>query len=253
MTMVRLSGAGWQLEQIAGVLFDKDGTLVDSHRYWGRIIERRAAALVRRYSLDGAKNATLMRVMGFDGRRLLPEGPIALVSRDEVISIVVQHLQQQGVSATKMDVAQIFIDEHEAFVDELPHYICALQGVHAFCQSLREAEVKLAVVTTDTVVNTELTLRLLGLDDCFSAIIGKESTIGSKTTGEPALAALQQLRLPGSTVVAVGDAPMDLIMAQKSSLLAGIGVTSGQLGREVLATYSDYLVTSLTEIKIDRL
>lgn len=252
--MVSLRADGWRLDGVNCVLFDKDGTLVDSHVYWGRIIERRALAIVRHWGLDGESFAPLCLAMGLDlvTGRLLPEGPIALVSREEVIAAVRGKLQRMGVDVTEAALGQLFVQEHQAFLPELPDYVRMLPGVRELLVRLRELEVKTAVVTTDTVANTKETLAQLGIAELFDVVVGKESTKEPKPTGVPATLALQLLGLPRQGAVCVGDAPMDLLMAQNGGLLAGIWVATGQIERRQLAQYSPYGVGFLHELQIEK-
>lgn len=250
--MVSITTANWRLDGICGVLFDKDGTLIDSHIYWGRIIERRASAIVAHFRLAEDIFGDLCRTMGFDvqKRRLLPEGPIALVTREEVISILEDFLVQKGVPESREVLATLFTQEHHAFLDELFQYVRLLPGVVEVLETLKRFQVKTAVVTTDTIRNTEETLAFLKIAHLFDAVIGKESTVEPKITGVPAIRALDVLGLVPGRVVCIGDAPVDLIMAQKSGLKAGIGMETGQITLDKLEVHSPFTAVSMHDLKI---
>lgn len=250
--MVSLRTSTWNIDHIQAVLFDKDGTLIDSHLYWGRIIERRAVAIIEYYRLDRNMFADACRTMGYDisAKKLLPEGPIALVSREEVIKIVERFLLDKEITAGKQEIASIFIREHEIFLSELLEYTRILPGVRPLLDQLKKHKVKTAVVTTDALQNTQEMLSYLELASLFDVVIGKESTAEPKITGVPAHAALQQLGISADRTICVGDAPMDLIMARNSGLKAGVGVTTGQLPASFLVEHSPYLVASLSEISV---
>jgi len=250
--MVSIRTNNWKIDHIQGVLFDKDGTLIDSHIYWGRIIERRVNAIIEYYRLNLDTFPTICRTMGYDitRKKLLPEGPIALVSREEVIDIVVQYLMAQKINADQNEIASIFIREHKIFLSELFQYTQILAGVRPFLCRLKDHGVKTAVVTTDAIQNTNNILSYLNLGHLFDLIIGKESTEEAKSTGVPAQVALHKLEISADRAICVGDAPMDLIMAMKSGMKAGVGVTTGQLPASCLREYSPYLADSLIEIEV---
>jgi phosphoglycolate phosphatase len=190
--------------------------------------------------------------MGYDtgSRRLVPEGPIALVSREEVIGNVERFLWGRGIAVGRKEVASIFVLEHKMFLSELFEYTRILPGVRSLLDQLKKHAVMTAVVTTDAIQNTKEILCCLELASLFDLVIGKESTAEPKITGAPALKALQQLGISADRAICVGDAPMDLIMARNSGLKAGVGVTTGQLPASFLMKHSPYLVASLVEITV---
>ena len=250
--MVSIVTENWQLDGIDGVLFDKDGTLIDSHLYWGRIIERRAAAIIDHFKLEEGVAGELCRAMGFDRcvRKLVPEGPIALVTREEVITILDGFLAAKGVVGSSSVLADLFAREHEAFLGELFEYIQILPGVRRVLEDLKAQGIRTAVVTTDTVKNAHETLSYLHIDHLFDGVVGKESTIEAKITGIPARAALKMLGIPPERVICIGDAPVDMIMAEKSGLKAGIGLETGQIKLEDLQNYSPYTAASMQDLTI---
>lgn len=252
--MISLAGDGWRVDGIAAVLFDKDGTLIDSHAYWGAIIRRRARAAVEAFGLPGDRYDGLCGSMGLDlaTGRLRPEGPIALVSREEVIRAVRGHLATLGVDAAELALADLFVREHAAFLSEIHDHVRLLPGVRPLLDALRGAGVRTAVVTTDAVANTRETLRHLGIDGCFDAVIGKESAPEGKPAPGPALAALAALGASAGETACVGDAPMDLLMSRNAGLLACIGVATGQVPPEDLARHTPFVARSLEELAVIR-
>lgn len=251
--MISLSSDEWKVNGIGGILFDKDGTLTDSHIYWGRIIERRADSIIGHYSLDKDLRKELCLSMGYclSSKRLQEEGPIALVSREEVISQVNRFLLSRGVGSSVAVLSDLFQSEHEAFLDEIFDYVVILPGVENFLNEVNERGIKAAVVTTDSVKNTSLILKHLDLEKYFDAVIGKESTKEPKISGVPALEALRIMNIEADVSACIGDAPMDIIMAQKSGLKCGIAVATGQISSEKLKGYTTYVAESLADIRLN--
>lgn len=250
--MVSITTKEWKIDNIEGVLFDKDGTLIDSHIYWGRIIERRSNAIIKYYSLSNSLFYDLCLTMGYsvEKKELVPEGPIALVSREEVIQILNRFLISIGIHSTIKEISELFNTEHEAFINEILDYIKFLPNVKDFLIGLKHHDIRTAIITTDSVKNTKEILRHFEIDFLFNIVIGKESTKESKITGIPAVKALQLLGLKQEETVCIGDAPMDLIMAKNSGLKAGIGVATGQIKYHDLQRYTPYVILSMNELKV---
>lgn len=250
--MIALKTLKWEISNINGILFDKDGTLIDSHLYWGRIINLRSQEIINKFKLNKALHPSICRFMGYSlaKRRLLPKGPVGITTREEVISILHHKLTGLKINISEAVLSEIFIGIHAKFLTEIKNYVKILPGVLPFLKQLKEKKITTAIVTVDVVKNTEETINLLKINKYFDLIIGKEHTAKSKISGAPAQKALTMLKLNKEQTVCVGDAPMDLIMAQKAGLKAGIGIALGQTPIKTLVKYSSYCVRSYQDLFI---
>jgi phosphoglycolate phosphatase len=250
-SVVSISANGWKLDKVSAILFDKDGTFVDSHQYWGRIIFHRSQAICEAFHLDSSYIERLEVVMGFsrESRRLLPNGPIALVSRDEVIDCVSKYLLDQKVSVSNHRIEKIFEGVHHK-MEKIDEHIQLIPEALPLFRALKERGIKLAVVTTDAIKNTEMTLDKLGLQEYFSAIVGRESCKEPKASGVPATIALSKLGMSAEESICIGDAPMDMQMALKSGCQASIGVATGQVSESDLRKVTPYVVGRLSQLLV---
>ena len=65
--MINLITDYFRLDNISGIIFDKDGTLfTDSSFYWSEIIKRRSQKIVHDLFLKDIDYLDLMKVMGLD-------------------------------------------------------------------------------------------------------------------------------------------------------------------------------------------
>lgn len=252
MRLVNLVARNWQLAGIKTVLFDKDGTFIDLHRYWGGITQRRAVAIARHFGGPALNEASLECVMGYDRDtgRLLSTGPVGLKSRDEVIASVVQHTAGIGISVPPESLADLFDQVHAAIPSELTLLVRVIPEAVALLEALRAVGVTLGVVTSDSVVTTEATLAQWNLAHYFSVVVGRESCDGPKITGLPARLALDLLSAEPAHTICIGDAPMDAFMAQNAGLAACVGVATGQLGASDLLAYTPHVVKSLADLRV---
>jgi phosphoglycolate phosphatase len=249
-SMFSISGPGWLIQNLEAVIFDKDGTIADIHLYWGEIVRRRAAAVITHYEMPDTTLPQLCAAMGLSlpEQRLLPQGPVGLASREEVAKAVCACLSGLGVTASAETMAALFIQVHEAFLPDIDRYLQLIPGVAEFCASLQQTGAKMAVVTSDTVVNTRQTLNKLGIPAYFEVIVGRDTTPEPKLSGLPARKALKEMGCRGQATVCVGDAPMDLLMAQRSGCRAGIGIATGQIQPDELRKYTPYVAPSMSNL-----
>ncbi len=250
--MATLFTKEWKLENVDTVLFDKDGTFVDLHAYWGRVVERRILAVIKKYALPLEIFDELALFMGYDKskNKVIPKSMIVVLSRNEIIEKFTQKLIEIGVSTTENEIDDIFEEEHKEFLKEMYDYIKPIKDAYVFFEKLKKAGVKMAVVTSDGHNNAEKTLDFLEISHYFNLVIGKEDSTLPKKTGEPAVIALEKLGSDKENTISVGDAPMDSQMADKAGLKGSILVTTGHMTKEELKEYSKYVTTSLADISV---
>lgn len=251
--MINLKSKDWKISNVETILFDKDGTFINSHIYWGEIIRRRVKAVMSFYKISNDFFNELCLSLGLDCKaaRLIPEGPIALLAREAVINSLIRKLNSLNIDAKSEEIEQIFKDVHKDFLPDIYEYIELIDEAKNLFERLKQAGIKLAVVTSDTRANTEAILEYLNLTQYFDLVIGKDDCTKAKKTGEPALLALNKLNALAERTISVGDASMDYEMAKNAKLLGSILVSTGQTPLNELQTYTNTVVDSLKEVQIE--
>ena len=252
--MAEIYSDSWKISGVRGVVFDKDGTLIDSHIYWGEIIRRRASALAEELGAGPEMRERLAAAMGYDhaSGRLRPEGPIALKSRAEVIKAVVQCAASGGLSLSPEKAASVFSSVQAELSGNMQGFIRPLPGVKTLLAALSAASVPCSLVTSDSAASSMEILGIMGLGGAFSAVLGRESCREPKESGLPAIEAARAMVAPPSAVICVGDAPVDVQMAEKAGLLGAVAVATGQVCPEDLKKLTPYFAGSLNEIKVGK-
>lgn len=234
---------------ISAVFFDKDGTLIDSHSYWGAIISVRADLIADQFSLPSDKISGICDSMGFCNKtmRLLEKGPIALESRAVVVDNVVDYLKTIGTNANVRDINEIFDMASSKLNDEALPAIKPIPAALSKMKDLLETGIKIAIITSDTVSNTNKFIRQIGFGELEIMVIGRDNYPHAKKTGRPAAFAACELDIDIGQCLVIGDAPMDYLMAINSGALHLL-VSSGQLSYDTLCMSTNYVVNDLNEI-----
>lgn len=250
--MINLKTNNWKIEKIEAVLFDKDGTIIDLHQYWGKIVEMRSAEFVKVLKLDQKYYKKICLWMGFSIKRkkLLSRGPVGIASREEVIKILFDNFNKLEIEISLAEISDLFTRIHKIFLQEMDNYVKILPNVENFIKKLKENNIKIAIVTADQTENAKKCMKLLNLDQYIDIYIGREHSNLPKSSGEHAKIAIKLLNVNKKNTVCIGDAPMDIIMAKNSQLKASIGVSLGQISYNELLKHSKYMIKSYKDIKI---
>lgn len=123
--------------------------------------------------------------------------------------------------------------------------IQAAPGVLSLLKDLQQAGFALAVGSSAPQANVDLALNMLGLEDCFQAVVTGEQVTQGKPAPDTFLLAAKKLGLESSCCVVVEDAVQG-VAAGKSADMAVIAVTTTRKRADL--TQADLIVDCLTEV-----
>ena len=249
--MVDIKVNGEIIQNIEGVIFDKDGTLTDSHVYWSEIIRRRAKKLCDYFNLPDIEYVNLTFVMGLDINigKLMPEGPIAIKSRNEVISSLEKYLESIGCS-NSFDVIVNVIKEVNSEFRDVNDFIKPINECISLVKKLKGLGVKIALLTSDTTKNAISMTDYLEITNYFDLIQGTDGIGEKKSSGKSALEVCDKMSVSPQNVISIGDTEVDYIMSQNSKLGGCILVSSGQVSVVELQKRTKCSITSLDLIEL---
>jgi len=250
--MIRISTHDWLIDDIKLVIFDKDGTFIDIHKYWGRVVELRAEKTIRYFSLNKTFFEPLCSVMGYDlsTKKLPPDSPVGLYARGNVQEILLYYLVAQGVDAYLEDIERIFAEVNEEFLKEQEDYTVTIPEALEFMENLNN-KVSIAVITSDSRENAKKTINDNFLEKYFVEVFGAEDSETAKTTGEIVRKMLNKLEVKPENVICIGDTFDDYLMAKNSGIKACINESTGVVTKTQHLEYNKYTVETLDELYVE--
>lgn len=218
---MRCKGADIPLK---AVLFDLDGTLIDSKK-----------------DIAAAANAARVHFG-------MPALPLEVVTG--YIGWGIEHLNRKSLEtedpaklAEGLEVLKAYYRDH--CVDQTVIFPGAIE----LLDFLKGRGIGMGLVSNKPHEFTLITMEKLGLSPYFKAILGADAVPNKKPHPEPLLAALAKIGAKPSEAVMIGDSPVDIQAARAAGMLVGI-VSHGFVAKEYLsASDPDWLVDSLADFR----
>ena len=209
---------------VEGVLFDKDGTVID-FILWMHWVEAFMEALNQNANITYDKQF-LENALGFsdENRYWDPKGPLAIGSSQDLLTILSLSLYKQGIPWNQ---AYQIINDVNAEMDNtfsFRQHLKLVDGLGEFLEQAHQLDIKLGVVTSDDHAKAVQHLEALGISKYFTSVIGHDIAPRGKPYPDMVYQACQQMNIQPEQSIIFGDSNGDMLLGKNSGLLAGIGV-----------------------------
>ena len=211
-----------------GIIFDVDGTLVDSNDLHAQCWIEAFAHFGKRFDYDVVRHQ-----IGKGGDLLVPD----LLSAREMRAVG---------EKVKEYRTKLYKETYLPKVKPFP-------GVRALFEMLRGRGIRLVLASSANPDEVQYYTQLLGVEDLLEGSTSKEDAEHSKPSPEIFEAALERIGTDAARTLAVGDTPWDVTAAHRIPL-AIAAVLSGGFERELL-TKAEFLFDDVGQMvgEIDRI
>lgn len=250
--MVNLLINNRDVDDIQLAIFDKDGTIIELHHYWGQMVALRANYIAEQLGLTDVEKTAVMFAMGFDktAKRLRSQGPVGLKPRDVVLMAAVKYLESIGHYNTYnlCSYAFDYIDQISSTL--LNELIKPINGALELLDQLHEKGCKIAIATTDRTERARLAMDYLGCLPVIDCIIGADLVKMPKPHPETIQKILDETGCDRTQTIMVGDALTDVSMGIQAKCQASVGVLTGLTSERELLEVTAYVINSISTIHI---
>lgn len=207
---------------IKGVIFDSDGTLMNS---FGFIV---------------ASYAHLATVFGY---------PAPSAQEVQAHLKLAEPLPQIMQSFCPGKPLEDLMREFEKFHSENVHTASAFDGISNLLADLHANGTRLAILTGGN-AKVEDVMRYHGFSDYFTSIVHCDRVQFGKPHPEGFMLAAEECGITPAETVMVGDSPNDILSGKNAGAAITVGITHGHASHsELQAADPDYIVHSVPELK----
>ncbi len=186
------------MAHLRAILFDVDGTLLDTRDAWIAAFDEGLGA-VKSHTMPGVQGA---RWIGTPIERIYAE--------------------RCGLSGEALREAVAAFQRSEAA--SLRNGVRAFPGIPEMLASLKPW--RLGAITNKRHDTTQAALRLASLADVFDVVLGGDSVVRKKPDPDPVIQAARELNVPVGACAMVGDTENDVLAGREAGAIT-VGVTWG--------------------------
>ncbi len=225
---------------IRGVLFDKDGTLIDVNGTWVPIYRK---LLCEQFGIDVPEAEMLMQCVGYDPAT---DGFYAN-------SILASGTTRQLVENWWPDLDEAGMQEKLRMIDVdyaplSKSLLKPLMPLAPLLNELKSMKLRVGVATNDSHYSAVNHMQHLGVFDLFDDVIAADTVAVPKPSGDMIRKFAAKMGLKPSEIAMVGDNSHDMEEARNGGAGLAVAVLTGNAAHEEIAHLADHTIASIVEL-----
>ncbi len=223
-----------------GILFDKDGTLIDFHASWSRVFRELCLDLAEG---DAQRAAVMLRQGGMDPDTGVVRAGSVFAAGNSV-DIVAKWYPGLTPAAHSLMVERI----DQVFFENGIRCSVPIPGVKETLAVLAGSGFVMGVATSDGTAGTRAALAVLDMQSYLPHVFGYDSVPEPKPAPDIVFAFAEAIGASPEQIAVVGDNTHDLEMARRAGAGASVGVLSGTGKANDLAPLADVILDSVRDL-----
>jgi phosphoglycolate phosphatase len=225
---------------IKGILFDKDGTLIDSESTWVPFYKN---LLKREKALPDADIDAHMVAAGYELETDSFRGGsmLAAASTRQLVEFWWPDDSPEAHHAITTRIQDESIDVSLKYIEAVPQLASTLE-------TLCGMNFLLGVATNDGERSAKAHMLHLGVAQHFKMIIGSDSVRRPKPSGQMITLFAERTGLAASEIAMVGDNSHDMDEARNGGAGLAVAVLTGNSTREDLLPHADHIIDSIVDM-----
>jgi phosphoglycolate phosphatase len=228
------------MAKITGILFDKDGTLLDFDKSW-EPVNRKASLFAA--AGDEVLADRLMVICGMDpltGK--VSSGSLFAAAAPSEIAAAMAN------AGAPFEAAELTAHLDRFFMEGAANAV-AITDLKALFAKLKARGLKVGIASSDNEASIRRIAENMGFSGFVDYIAGYDSGHGVKPHPGMVEGFAKSQGIDVSEIAMVGDNTHDLHMAHNAKAGLAIGVLTGTSGAEALEPYADYVLGSIDDLE----
>lgn len=238
--------------KIEGIIFDKDGTLIDFYKTWIPAAIAVVDNVFVDYEISESMDAKekVLNAIGISENQVAPDSSFAWKTYDDIARDMQSVLEQ--LLSKKIDVHSLGNKLANYFEEEICEngkmIECAFD-LPSIIKSLNSQNINIGIATTDTYRATIKCLDKIGILKYFTffAMDKMPNYMPLKPSREIITKAAKYWDIDSEKILVVGDTLNDMRFAHNGGAIA-VGVLSGVSKRQDLQAMADYIIDSVADL-----
>lgn len=230
-----------------GIIFDKDGTLLDFEAFWLPVTDAAVKDLAHKFCVPVEAENSVKQKIGIHEGRVSRNSVLCAGTYAQMSEIVRAVFSDFGTEAAGKEMYRELCRAFEKNMF-LGKVVPTTPDLRNLLQFLKTQGVKLFVATTDNVSITSECLKKLKTEDLFDGVFTDGAGYPPKPDPYIIGKIMRRYAVPSNDLMMVGDTCTDLLFARKGQIKATAYI-SQEDDISCLSPPADFLIRNLNELR----
>lgn len=229
-----------------GVIFDKDGTLLDFEAFWLPVTEGALNELAHKFCVSEQAVRAAEEKLGISGGRAERNGVLCAGTYAQMAEIVREVFSEYGTEAAEREM---YREVCRAFEENMHRgeILPSSARLKDTLLALKKEDYRLFVATTDNAGITAACLQKLGIEGLFDGVYTDGAGYPAKPDPFIVDMIVKEHGAEREGLAMVGDTRTDLFFARRGRIL-GIGYAQNEREKRLLAPLADEVIGDFCEL-----